>query len=132
MMKLRKSLTKKQREILFKRTNGRCGYCGELLQPRWHADHVVAFVNMEIWEVEESLDNYMASSPQCNNYKFENTIEEFRTKLTQQIEIAKRQSVNYRFALKYKQIKETPTPIIFYFETIKDNKESFKKGINGN
>ena len=58
--------------------------------------------------------------PQCNRFERGGGIEFFRDALMEQTKTALRDSVNYRFALKYKQIEETPKPIVFYFETLAD------------
>lgn len=116
----RKSFTKKQREEIALRTNNKCGYCGEELKRGWHIDHMEAFIGRFYNGKKEENDNFMASCPQCNNYKRFDTVEQFRTKLQDQHRLAKNQSVNYRFALKFAQIVETPNPVIFYFETLKD------------
>ena len=114
----RKTFTKKQRKEIALKTNNKCGYCGEELKSGWHIDHMEAFVARFYNGKQEQNDNFMASCPQCNNYKRFDTVEQFRTKLEDQHRLAKNQSVNYRFALKFNQIIETPKQIIFYFEEL--------------
>lgn len=115
----RKVLSKKQRQEIFDRTNGRCGYCGCELQKGWHADHMESFASLR-WKkkLDGDMDNYMASCPQCNNYKHCMSVEAFRKQLGKQLELCTRHSVNYRFAVKYGLVEEVKKDIVFYFESI--------------
>jgi len=113
----RKSISKKTRTLVSERTNGKCGYCGTNLPDRWHVDHIKPYAKASS---KCELDNYMAACPPCNMFKFSWSLEEFRRLLTRQVDSAREYSVNFRFAEKYKQIKVTKKPIIFYFETINE------------
>ena len=116
--KRRRHISKKERLEIASKTNNRCGYCGEPLPERWHVDHIEPFAkNGTTCE----KDNLMAACPQCNRFKDTFTIDLFRRELKQQVDRARRQSVNFRFAEKYGLIKVTDRPIVFYFETL--NKE---------
>lgn len=110
----RKSFSKKDREKIFEKTNGRCGYCGIDLPKRWHVDHIHAFYRGG----SHNLDNLLASCIPCNSYKDVFSVEQFRRNLKTQVDKAREYSVNFRFAEKYNQIEVTDKPIVFYFETL--------------
>ncbi len=112
--KKRKSISKKDREAIAKKTNDKCGYCGIDLPKRWHVDHVKAFYRGG----DCSEENFMASCPQCNMYKGPFSVEQFRSLLRTQVDKARDYSVNFRFAEKYGQVEITNKPIVFYFEEI--------------
>lgn len=110
----RNAISKQTREKIALKTNNRCAYCGEPLKKGWHIDHIEPLTR----SFKDDDDNYIASCPQCNRFKSVYDIEEFRDELSKQSERAYKTSVNYRFALKYNQIQETKSNIIFYFEKI--------------
>lgn len=112
----RKPITKKQREILFNRTNGQCGYCACELPKRWHVDHIVPIASDA---GTHDLSNMIASCPQCNNFKNTFLLEQFRHELSQQVERARSYSVNFRMAEKYGLIQEVGSDVTFYFERLK-------------
>lgn len=115
----RKTFSKKQRNEIALKTNKRCCYCGEDLKSIFHIAHIIPFLQLKSKGIEDNdADNYMASCPQCNRFERGGGLEFFRGELMEQTKTALRDSVNYRFALKYNQIKETPTLVVFYFETL--------------
>jgi len=119
----RKTFSKNKRLEISRKTNNRCCYCGDELDGVFHIAHIISFMSLKIKGIEDNDDsNYMASCPQCNRFELGGGLEFFRETLMEQTKRALRDSVNYRFALKYNQIKETPTPIVFYFETLKKTK----------
>ena len=116
----RKSFSKKARENIALKTNNNCCYCGEPLKENgFHVAHIIPFIQLKAKGIQDNdFNNYMASCPQCNRFERGGGLEFFREELMEQTKTALRDSVNYRFALKYKQIIETPTPIVFYFEQL--------------
>lgn len=119
IQKRRKGITKKIREQVKNKTNGKCGYCGVELPNRWHVDHIEPF---EKQSSRCEIDNFMASCPQCNNFKNTHSVEQFRKELRFQVDRARNYSVNFRFAEKYGLITITEKPIVFYFETLEEYK----------
>ena len=119
----RKTFTKKRRVAISLKTNERCCYCGDELNGVFHVAHIIPFLQLKAKNIkDDDFDNYMASCPQCNRFERGGGLEFFRGELLEQTKNAEKTSVNYRFALKYKQIKETPKPIVFYFETLVQKK----------
>lgn len=115
--KKRRSITKKERSLIASKTNNKCGYCGVDLPCRWHVDHIEPFAKESS---KCALDNFMASCPQCNNFKHSHTLERFRSELSVQVLRAREYSVNFRLAEKYGQIEIINKPIVFYFEILSE------------
>lgn len=116
-------LTKQQRAELKQKFGGRCSYCGEVLNDRFHADHVKAIYRDKFCQHgmfkphHDTIENLFPSCAPCNLFKMTYNIEQFRHELEMQTERAKRSSTNYRTALRFGAIIETQKPIVFYFET---------------
>jgi hypothetical protein len=110
----RKPISKKMRQLVKEKCNGNCACCGEALSDRFCVDHIQAFYRGG----ECSLDNYLPACFPCNSYKLTSSIEEFRRHIARQLELAFRNSVNYRTAVRFGLTKETNNPVIFYFETL--------------
>lgn len=109
----RKAIPKKMRVVIFEKTSGRCGYCGEVLK-RWNVDHMESISNGGKHEPE----NMIAACFPCNNYKHRSTVEQFRRQIERQIEMLLNYSVNYRTARRFNLVKPTPHKIVFYFEDL--------------
>lgn len=116
-------LTKVQRAELKQKFGGRCAYCGDVLNDRFHADHVEAIYRDKFYPSgmfkphHDTIDNLFPACAPCNLFKMTYNIEQFRYELQLQTERAKRSSNNYRTALRFGSIIETQKPIVFYFET---------------
>jgi len=129
------ALTKKQREKLFQKFGGKCAYCGCELQKIWHVDHIVPVVrDIEVvkkgkyWTRQstnthsnphlEIIENLNPACPECNIHKSSLPLEQFRVILSKKLERLEQSSKDFRFARKFGQVQLTPSPIIFFFETI--------------
>lgn len=125
---------KEERQFIFDKTNGRCGYCGNELKKGWHKDHMKPIGRESEWDRKDRkfkhtgvvrkperdvLENLLASCPKCNLRKGSSSINNFRGELMNTIESLNRDSSPYRFAKQYGLLKETGVKIIFYFETLK-------------
>lgn len=130
------SVGKKQREIVFKKYNGKCAYCGCDLQKGWHVDHVQAvrrndsdesiermnkIRSVKLVRGENSIENYNPSCRQCNIWKSTYTIEQFRKEIAEQVKRLNDYSANYRNAKRYGLIEEKLAPVIFHFENVGQN-----------
>ncbi|MBS3993134.1 MAG: HNH endonuclease [Bacteroidetes bacterium] len=137
------ALDKRIREVVFNKYNGYCAYCGDKLI-KMQIDHIIPQSNFN-WCIKNKrdipeflnhlnendvnhIDNLNPSCSICNKAKDTFSLRVFRQELEDQLKRAKKYSRNYRFALKYGQVKETPNPIIFYFE--KNSLFPIKKTIN--
>lgn len=127
-------ISKTKREQIYNKYNGKCCYCStDITIKEMQIDHVVPkryfiqhvktkiFIPAFLSHLNEfdvnHIDNLMPSCFSCNNYKKDSPLELFRSELQEQIKRLNERSVNYRLAKRYGQLVETPTPIIFYFET---------------
>ena len=135
-------IKKAKREIVHKKFNGHCAYCGDLIKYKdMQVDHIIPqtdffgivrqfkangykkqlpdfLTHLDVTDVDH-IDNLNPSCRKCNNFKSWHSFEDFRFELSEQLKRAEKTSTNYRFAKKYGQVIETPKPIVFYFETFK-------------
>lgn len=125
-------MTRKDRETVFWKTNGKCAYCGCELQKGWHVDHVEAlgrnskyckdkkrFVHDGTCNKPQNdhIDNYMPSCPSCNITKSGMSVQSFREYIERTVTILNANHyAAYRFAKRYGLVAETPKPVVFYFE----------------
>lgn len=102
-------LTKSKRELLRKKFDGRCGYCGGELPIRgWHAESI---------GTEHVAGGLVTVCRDCRVIKGSACISGFRAILSEQVQRAHRQSVNFRTALRYGLVEEAKTLVVFWFET---------------
>ena len=92
------AISKKHREIIFNKCNGRCAYCGELLEKRWHVDEVEPIKRKYHYDIGKrkwvqnknkenkikypdrlNLDNQLPACAYCNINKHDMSLEEFRS-----------------------------------------------------
>ncbi len=69
----RTALTKKQRELVLSKTDGRCHVCGVELTT-FHADHVKAHITGGV----HAENNYLPSCATCNNLRWHYSSEEIQ------------------------------------------------------
>ena len=126
--------TKSQREALREKFGGRCAYCGNELQKGFHCDHIdpvyrgwddKVLTGYNIQRGKNETENYNPACPRCNRWKSTWTIEQFRTEITKQTERLKRDSPQFRLALDFATVKETQTPVKFYFETFREQNPEY-------
>lgn len=126
------ALTKKERQLVFDKSEGHCWYCGfELPEKGWHADHVEPirrFKDMRITDegVEhfdncdkphlDTLENMVPACKKCNLFKGVFSVEELRMEISFQVERARNYSVNFRTAERFGLIEIVSKPIQFWFE----------------
>ncbi|MCD8401334.1 HNH endonuclease [Tenacibaculum finnmarkense] len=124
---------KELRDEIFKKYDGKCAYCGDDLK-KMQVDHIIpqrnfleSIVNQNdipcfLKHLKEEdvnhIDNLNPSCATCNKFKDTFSLSNFRRELGNQLSRAKKYSSNFRFALKYNQVKETPAEIIFHFEKV--------------
>lgn len=111
-------IKKPNRLLVFNKYNGHCAYCGiELDLCNMQIDHITPKASMQC---SETIENYNPSCPICNNWKHRDSIESFRRSIAQQIRKCRDYSRNFRMAERYGLVHEIEKPIIFYFETYKN------------
>lgn len=111
-----------QRERVKSRTNGRCGYCGEVLERLFHVDHVRSrFLHKHYGERHPDREaNLMAACPSCNILKNSHTVEDFR-QLISGFNTTLLRDARYRCLKRFGRVTEASTPVVFYFETLDSN-----------
>ena len=118
----RKPLNKATREKVLAKYKGHCSYCGCLISLKsMQVDHLYPFCRSHF---EDGLDpnrieNLMPSCRKCNGFKGAFRLEDYRKELQLQVE---RLTKNAQFmrAVTFGQVKITESPIVFYFEIVKD------------
>ena len=116
-------MTKKERELIFNKYNGKCAYCGCELKKGFHVDHIEPIVrnwlNGTCEKPEnENLQNYNPSCPSCNIQKNSYTLEQFRENIKQFVNSLNQYSTQYKFAKKYGLVSENDIEVKFHFETV--------------
>jgi hypothetical protein len=116
------ALNKKQRAELKQKFGGKCAYCGSNLGDTWHADHVepiyrgydtpTGMMNPH----NERFDNYFPACKPCNLFKSVFSVEQFRNEISEQVDRARKYSVNFRTAERFGLIIENKKPVVFWFE----------------
>ena len=130
------SLSKKQRQAIWDKSEGHCWYCGcELPEKGWHADHFHPIIrkvksvpgdhprtyklvstNEAFRPEHDTLENRVPSCAPCNLFKGTFSVEGFRRELEAQVERARRSSVNFRMAERFGQLRVFENPVVFWFE----------------
>lgn len=123
--KKRKPIPKSVREMIYKKYNGHCAYCGCKLEYKdMQVDHIIphqklefAFGRKEEYTEQEieCADNYLPVCRSCNNYKGTFSLEEFRENLVNVVRIRKKDSMN-KLAERYGMIEYHEWDRKFYFE----------------
>lgn len=112
-MSNRKHIPTSTREIVYKKYNGHCAYCGKAIKYKdMQIDHINSvYPNGE----NNDISNLMPACRSCNFYKSTMTIQDFRRQLGL---IAGRleKVFIYRLACDYGLILENEKDIKFYFE----------------
>lgn len=107
--------TKRQqlRALIYEKCGGRCGYCGMAVTYReMQMDHMHPRVAGGL----DHIDNLLPSCRCCNNYKLFYPLEQFRKMIATQIQLLRRNSMNFRTAERFGLVQELPREIVFYFE----------------
>ena len=114
------ALNKKQREIVWQKSDGYCWYCGDTLPEKgWHADHFEPIYRQggELWKPENDvIENIVPACAPCNLFKSVFSVEEFRREIKLQVIRARKTSVNFRTAERFGMIKEDIKPVVFWYE----------------
>ncbi len=114
-------MTKKQRQLIFDKYNGRCAYCGCELQPGWHVDHLKP-IRRHLRKdgcrhpKRDCVENCMPACASCNINKHSMSLEEFRKLVGGFIKSLNRDSTQYKIAKRYGFVVEVEKPVVFYFE----------------
>lgn len=119
----RKSIPKNVRARVFNLCNGHCAYCGCEIDPKdMQVDHYLSFeFGFVIAQGKgdiDSEDNYLPSCRSCNYYKSGMHVERFREMVYRWPDILMRDSVTFRNAVRFEQVKIERHDPEFYYEKI--------------
>lgn len=119
------------RQTVFDKYKGRCGYCGEKLN-KMQIDHIIPQRNFKqdvhnkihvpkfLEHLTESdlnhIDNLMPTCQSCNNYKHAMHLEDFRRTIEDIPRKLKYQSI-YKIGQRYGYTVNEDLKVKFYFET---------------
>lgn len=129
----RPEMRKKFRSLLFQKCDGRCGYCGDIIEIHsFHIDHIIPKRRYKSYNGERYLDglvqgnddisNLLPVCESCNCSKSDFTVDQFRQRIKDKLNILNRNSSEYRIAKRYGLILEiSDLEIQFYFEKILQN-----------
>ncbi|MCP4651255.1 MAG: HNH endonuclease [PVC group bacterium] len=110
---MRKHISKKIREKIIAKTNGRCAYCGA--EPdKLQIDHIHPLH----LNGADDVSNYIAACRGCNHWKGSMTIEIFRKQIENIKTVLVRDQTAFSRALRYGLVEFTDKPVVFYFEKI--------------
>ena len=122
--------TKRQKDVLRAKFDGRCAYCGCLLD-KMHADHLEPVIRLhtDAWgkplptaekrfmkPERNTVANMMPSCGPCNLHKGGYTLEHWRRHIERSAEIVRKQTSTFRAGERFGVITVTEKPIRFYFE----------------
>lgn len=117
----RKRLNRKERYKVWEKSNGHCWYCGAHIasSSNWHVDHVDPVYQQEFGKCPDesnAFGNLVPACSSCNLFKAAFSVEEFRKELEEQVNRARRYSINFRAAERHGLIKVLIKPVVFWFE----------------
>jgi 5-methylcytosine-specific restriction endonuclease McrA len=124
--------SKKQREALRQKFDGRCAYCGGNLKDM-HADHLepVVRVTTDAWSrplprsehkiikpERNVVANMMPACKSCNLHKGGYSLEGWRDIIQRSGEIVRKQTSTFKAGERFGVITVSDAPVRFYFETL--------------
>lgn len=111
----RPKIEKEIRSAVYKKYNGRCAYCGNVLnEHNYQIDHANPF----IYSNDSSLNNLMPCCYSCNMFKNNLTIDEFRNKIMLAYDELYETIPKFRLIDKYGLISKKDNDVKFYFEKL--------------
>lgn len=124
--------TKRQREILRKKFDGRCAYCGCELE-KMHADHLMPVIrvtrdahgrplpNAESYLIKperNTVANMMPACAPCNLHKGGYSLEGWRDIIQRSGAILRRDTSTFRAGERFGVIAVSEQPVVFHFERV--------------
>lgn len=112
------SIDPKLRYAVYKKTNGRCAYCGKELEYR---DMTLDHVKARSKGGEDTYDNLLCTCNTCNHAKADLGLSRFRRMIQRLLQRLHKEVALYRLALTYGLVQEFKlenNKLVFYFETL--------------
>ena len=116
-------MTKKERQLVFEKYDGKCAYCGCELTKGWHVDHLKPIRRSLRKKGEcrhpkrECIENYMPACASCNINKHQMSLENFRQLVAGFMKHLNERNTQYKIAKRYGLVQEIEKEVKFYFET---------------
>ena len=109
---------KNKREIVFKKYDGKCAYCGVPLVKGWNIDHIKPKASGG----SNDLENLNPSCRDCNNYKCNSSLDDFRyytqKMLNEQLEYLFKSKTKMQVAINMGAVTLQKWDGLFYFEKL--------------
>lgn len=124
--------TKKQRDHLRSKFDGKCAYCGGEIT-KMHADHMEPCIRVQtdgwgtrlphseqrmIKPERNVVSNMMPACAACNLHKGGYTLEGWRDILQRSAAIVRKQTSTFKAGERFGVISVSDAPIVFYFERV--------------
>ncbi len=112
------------RVVILEKCNNRCSYCGcKLTYNTLHVDHMIPKMRGKYQiplspHIVDCFENYWPCCQSCNSSKSSLSLDEWRENISSKVDRLLRTESSFQIALKFKQIKPTNKPVIFYFEKL--------------
>jgi 5-methylcytosine-specific restriction endonuclease McrA len=111
-------MKKQIREIVLKKYNCKCAYCGIELKKGWHVDHI----KPKVFGGTDDLENLNPSCKDCNTYKCHANLEGYRSQLhkmlNEKMEYLFKSKTKMQVAMNMGSIQHTLWDGKFYFEKL--------------
>ena len=112
------AISKKLRQQVFDKYNGKCAYCGTELNKGWQVDHILP----QYCGGGSHFENLNPCCIDCNSYKRYHDLEGYRRQLSKMLnkkpEYLFKSKTKMQVATKMGSIQHTKWNEVFYFETI--------------
>lgn len=127
--------SKRQKAALRAKFDGRCAYCGNLLD-KMHADHLEPVVRIQpnpwngvtvttmLKPEHNTVANMMPACAPCNLHKGGYRLEQWREYLQRSAEIVRKQTSTFRAGERFGVIAVSAAPITFYFERVAQHRSA--------
>ncbi|ENX41563.1 HNH endonuclease [Acinetobacter sp. NIPH 2100] len=121
-------LTEVQRAELKMKFGGKCAYCGEDLNGKWHPDHLQAVVRDLVTgkptkPENDVYENLMPACTPCNHNKRSLSLESWRELLTHYRDVQViRDCSQIRHLMRFGLVEFVAKPVVFYFEKFNEVK----------
>ena len=116
--------SKKVREEVYNKTNGKCAYCGCELPKRWHIDHVVPVerdftTKKYTGNGTDAIDNLLPACPSCNIFKSCGSLQQFRESIRHTYStVATSGTTTFLIAERFGVVERYVIDVEFYFEKL--------------
>ena len=128
-------MTKKDRQLIFDKYDGRCAYCGCELTKGWHVDEIEPVRRNMVWDAVKRkyvphkehpythperlhIDNQNPACASCNINKHSGSVEEFRNLIAGFKKHLNEINTQYKISKRYGLVVEMEKPVVFYFESV--------------